>query len=268
MISRARWTDLGPRIVTALVLAAAAGTAIVAGGVALAALAVVAGGVLTWELAHMTRGQEGPDLSIPLALLASLVLALILFLPGARWPVALLLAPALSGVLTPRREGALFAAASFVIMLATVALVMLREVPGLAGLLAVVLAVIACDVAGYFAGRALGGPKLWPRVSPNKTWSGTVAGWLAAFVIGLGFWLAGAGGVALLWLLPLIALASQAGDIAESALKRRMGVKDSSALLPGHGGLMDRFDGLSFALILALGLAPFLPVAAAAAVAG
>lgn len=261
MIVSARWGDLAPRIVTALVLAAVAGGAVVAGGVALVALAVVAGGLMTWELARMTRGHEGPDLSIPLGLLAAVALALILCLPDARWPVALVLAPALAGVLTPRREGALFAAGSFVIMTATLAFVVLRETPGLAGLLAVVLTVVACDVAGYFAGRALGGPKLWPRVSPNKTWSGTVAGWLAAFVIGAGFRLAGAGSVTLLWLLPLIAAASQAGDIAESALKRRMGVKDSSALLPGHGGLMDRFDGLSFALILALVMGPLLSAA-------
>jgi phosphatidate cytidylyltransferase len=120
------------------------------------------------------------------------------------------------------------------------------------------------DVAAYFTGRGLGGPKLWPAVSPKKTWSGffggLVGGTLAGLMVvsaatGLG-WLP----VAPLWAVALASalasVASQAGDLGESALKRRFGVKDSGQLIPGHGGAMDRLDGFwAVAVLAALGLA-------------
>jgi phosphatidate cytidylyltransferase len=114
-----------------------------------------------------------------------------------------------------------------------------------------VLVVVVTDVAGYFAGRMIGGPKFWPAVSPKKTWSGTVAGWIGAARGGRAL-CAGAAGRDLPGFLSLVAFAGQMGDIAESALKRRAGVKDSSHLIPGHGGLLDRFDALIGAALLAL----------------
>jgi phosphatidate cytidylyltransferase len=110
--------------------------------------------------------------------------------------------------------------------------------------------VIVTDVAGYFAGRMLGGPKFWPRVSPKKTWSGTIAGWIGAALVG---WIFGAlynGGPYVIYISVAVALGSQLGDIAESAIKRHVGVKDSSSLIPGHGGLLDRFDGMLGAALL------------------
>ncbi|HVG47023.1 MAG TPA: phosphatidate cytidylyltransferase, partial [Rubellimicrobium sp.] len=104
--------------------------------------------------------------------------------------------------------------------------------------------VVMTDIAGYFAGRLIGGPKFWPRVSPKKTWSGTIAGWVGAALIGLVFNSVAHVGAEIVPLSVLLSIASQWGDIAESALKRRMGVKDTSALIPGHGGLFDRFDAL------------------------
>jgi phosphatidate cytidylyltransferase len=117
-------------------------------------------------------------------------------------------------------------------------------------------------VAGYFAGRSLGGPKFWPAVSPKKTWSGTVAGWIGAAMVGLGFVLAGHGGWALVLLSPVVAFAGQMGDVVESWLKRRAGVKDSSHLIPGHGGLLDRFDALIGAtvVVMLIGLVFPLPI--------
>ena len=112
--------------------------------------------------------------------------------------------------------------------------------------------VVVTDVAGYFAGRMIGGPKFWPKVSPKKTWSGTAAGWVGAALIGALFLSFTNAGRDLIWISAVLAFASQMGDIAESALKRRMGVKDSSALIPGHGGLFDRFDGLLGAALLML----------------
>ncbi|WP_321341099.1 phosphatidate cytidylyltransferase [Breoghania sp.] len=112
---------------------------------------------------------------------------------------------------------------------------------------AVILALTwATDIAAYFSGRTLGGPKLWPSVSPNKTWSGAiggvVGGALAACIVVL---VSGIGSpVAIALLAVVFSVASQLGDLAESALKRRFGVKDSGNLIPGHGGIMDRVDGL------------------------
>lgn len=251
------WADLGPRIASAAVMVAVGGAAVWFGGWALAGLAVVVTGLMVWELSRMTAGQ-GYDASLLLGLLAACVLALNIWVPSP-WPLALLLLPSLIGVMAPRRDSAIFAAYALVLMLTGLCIVILRQSVGLEAVLCIVLTVVASDVAGYFAGRSLGGPKFWPKVSPKKTWSGTVAGWLAAAVVGAGFWAAGHGGAELVWILPLVAFAGQMGDIAESAIKRRAGVKDASNLIPGHGGLMDRFDALAFAVIAATLIQPFIP---------
>jgi len=121
--------------------------------------------------------------------------------------------------------------------------------------------VVASDVLGYFAGRMLGGPKFWPAISPKKTWSGTVAGWIGAALVGLVVVLATGASWALVPFSALVAFAGQMGDIAESWVKRRAGVKDASALIPGHGGVLDRFDALIGAVVLVMALGLVAPVA-------
>ncbi len=114
------------------------------------------------------------------------------------------------------------------------------------------------DVFAYFGGRLIGGPKLWPRVSPSKTWSGTLTGIAAAGCLGTFVALRDLPAPTIL--LPVLALTlvtaavSQAGDAFESAIKRRFGVKDSSRLIPGHGGVMDRLDGFTAAAVFAFAL--------------
>jgi len=109
------------------------------------------------------------------------------------------------------------------------------------------------DIAAYFTGRAIGGPKLAPRISPGKTWSGAVGGAVIAMIAGTALIYVVEG--AFLWPVAFLALIlsiiSQSGDLFESYIKRRFGVKDSSHLIPGHGGVMDRVDGLVFASIAA-----------------
>jgi phosphatidate cytidylyltransferase len=131
-------------------------------------------------------------------------------------------------------------------------LVRLDQVWGLTALMLVLLIVWATDIGGYFAGRGLGGPKLWPRVSPKKTWAGAVGGFVASLVVAIGFAALGFGKlIPLLLLAGVISIVSQFGDLFESAVKRKFGVKDSSHIIPGHGGLLDRLDGFVFAVVVA-----------------
>ena len=132
------------------------------------------------------------------------------------------------------------------------ALLRLDQTSGFAALMLVLLVVWGTDIGGYFAGRGIGGPKLWPRVSPKKTWAGAVGGFAASLVISGGFAALGVGKTGPLLLLgAALSIASQLGDLLESAVKRQFGVKDSSHLIPGHGGLMDRLDGFVAAAVIA-----------------
>jgi phosphatidate cytidylyltransferase len=163
-------------------------------------------------------------------------------------------------LLTNRAHPAPVAAAALAIMACGYGLVYMREMNGVAAVLWVLGVVITSDVAGYFAGRILGGPKFWPAISPKKTWSGTVAGWICAAALGGAFYAAGYGSALLIAISPVIAFAGQMGDIGESWLKRRAGIKDSSHLIPGHGGVLDRFDaviGATVAVIILDVLTPF-----------
>ncbi|MGL5361445.1 MAG: phosphatidate cytidylyltransferase, partial [Bosea sp. (in: a-proteobacteria)] len=133
-----------------------------------------------------------------------------------------------------------------------VAVILLRRVPGIGVYLILwsFAVVWLTDVAAYFTGRKFGGPKLWPAVSPKKTWSGFAGGALAGTLGGIAIWLMAksAGQAAALGFFSVFALSfvgsvlGQGGDLAESALKRRFGVKDSGSMIPGHGGFMDRLD--------------------------
>jgi phosphatidate cytidylyltransferase len=130
--------------------------------------------------------------------------------------------------------------------------VRLDQVWGFAALIFIMLVVWATDIGGYFAGRGIGGPKLWPRVSPKKTWAGAIGGLAASLVIAAGFAAFGLGKAGPLLLLgAVLSIASQLGDLFESAVKRRFGVKDSSHIIPGHGGLLDRLDGFVAAVVMA-----------------
>jgi phosphatidate cytidylyltransferase len=141
--------------------------------------------------------------------------------------------------------------------LPALALIWLRSIPDLGwGLLLGLLVVVwTTDTAAYVAGRSLGGPRLAPAVSPSKTWSGLCGGVLGAALAGaLTAWLLGSGRLAqAAGLGAILAAVSQLGDLIESAFKRLAGVKDSGSLIPGHGGILDRVDGLLLAApVLAL----------------
>lgn len=248
---RERFRDLAPRVVSGGVLALAGLGALLMGGWWFVAIVTLAAALMVWELYRMLAPVPDGRIAAGLAVIAGAAA-----LAGAVAPngLVLLLAvvPAIAGVAPTGRNWRDYAGGAVAVMLACLALIHLREELGAVWLLWLVLIVITSDVAGYFAGRLIGGPRLWPRVSPKKTWSGTVAGWLGAVVIGLIFMRVTGAGAMLLPVSVALSIAGQFGDIAESALKRRAGVKDSSALIPGHGGVLDRFDAmLGAALALA-----------------
>lgn len=227
-------------------------------GVALAMvtlLALVLGGMIWWAMvALVSFGMlvEWTDLAVAGQVrrgvaLAGLVAGLLLALPfvwGAeRSTVAAVVGLGLLvAVLTNRgRLGFGVAYAG----LPAVALLFLQARPDGLALAFWTLAIVwATDIGAYFAGRAIGGPLLVPRISPRKTWAGLAGGCVAALLVGAGLALVCGLPRGCVWLGAPLAVVAQLGDIYESALKRQAGVKDSGRLLPGHGGLLDRLDGL------------------------
>ncbi|GAA5081231.1 phosphatidate cytidylyltransferase [Roseibacterium beibuensis] len=259
-LSRDSFSDLLTRLVTGVLIAAVGLAAVWAGHPWFSLLVVAIVAVLIWELARML--DAGPKRSLMLGgLAAGLLLAAKLLPVGLGLPLLMLAGIAGIGVLDRNRT--LFLVLTVLIMLASFGLMIHRDEFGVTWMLWLVLVVAVTDIFGYFAGRIFGGPKFWPRVSPKKTWSGTTAGWIGAAVVGWAFMAVTNSGIELIGVSVALSMASQMGDIAESAVKRRAGVKDSSALLPGHGGLWDRFDGMlgaALVLLIVESLTRFPPV--------
>ncbi|MFP4405066.1 phosphatidate cytidylyltransferase [Rhodosalinus sp.] len=249
MATGARWDDLTVRLGTGAALVAIGAGGIWAGGHVFHALVALICGLMVWELVGMLmpgwRGQIGLGLLTGGAAMVAIYLP-----PGLALP--LLIAPAILGFGLIARERALYMGYTVLVLLAGFGMMALRDDFGVTWMLWLVAVVVASDVMGYFAGRMIGGPRFWPRVSPKKTWSGTVAGWLGGAAVGTGFAGLTGAGTGLIAVSIAVALAAQMGDIAESAIKRHVGVKDSSSLLPGHGGLLDRFDGMLGASVFVL----------------
>jgi phosphatidate cytidylyltransferase len=250
-----RWGDLRKRFLSAMVLGPAAVACIWLGAEAFTGMMALAVALLAWEWVHMCgrRVRVLPGMAVPLAVLAAgalavddrVRLALLALLAG--FGLAWWFAKSMAAELT--QPAGRLAIGVLYIGLAGIALIELRHdgEAGRANVLFLFLIVWASDIGAYMAGRALGGPKLWPAVSPNKTWSGALGGLLAA--IAVAFATAFAFGpvhapIAVVAVACLLGVASQAGDLLESAIKRHFRVKDSSALIPGHGGLLDRLDGV------------------------
>ena len=246
-------TELRTRTVVGIVLVLMASAALWLGGFWFWLLLVVAGVLMQGEWGDLVgAAPEQRRLamfaaSVPLALLCPLA-------AGVSWTAFTLMAAAFFFVALVTRSGRLALGIPYVCVPVMALLFLRDQAPANYGLLLAFwsLALVwATDVGAYFAGRAIGGPKLAPRVSPSKTWAGLAGGVLAALILGfilhrfeqLPIQLAAASG--------LLAVAAQLGDLLESGMKRRAGVKDSGTLLPGHGGVMDRLDGVVAAAPLA-----------------
>jgi phosphatidate cytidylyltransferase len=241
--------ELGLRVVSAAVLAPLTVAAAYAGGpIFLLFWTAAACGVL-WEWSGLVL-PPGSRRSLTLAAAgAALVGAAVAFAAGqAGLAMAVIVAGAVAAAVcaSPGRRAWAAAGCAYAggLLLAPV---VLRADPhyGFTALIFLFAVVWATDSVAYFVGRRVGGPKLAPRVSPKKTWSGAVAGVLSAMLVGMVVaWSAEIRNLAAVALIGLaLSVVAQAGDLFESALKRRFGAKDAGHLIPGHGGLMDRLDG-------------------------
>lgn len=240
------------RVAAALVLAPLAIALAYAGGLLWAVLVTLAaiGLYVEWLTIVAVRTPR-----VLAAGVAALAIAGLLLGMGRIDASLLVLVVGLAGVMLLSPERRLWAATGFAYAAAAeVASVVVRldRSNGFAALILILLVVWVTDIGGFFAGRGLGGPKLWPRVSPKKTWAGAIGGFVASLAVAAGFAAFGFGKTGPVVLLgAVLSIASQLGDLFESAVKRRFGVKDSSHIIPGHGGLLDRLDGFVAAIVLA-----------------
>lgn len=260
-LARRSWTDLGPRFASAIVLLLVTGVCLYFGSYVYAALvgAVFAGCYREWERMVTLR----PLTPIGIALIALLAVAAMIY--PALGPLASFAAVAVATVVAAfGAPGTRLWRAGGVVFYGIV-IVVLMSIRGHAtwdqlgvvdsGLWASALlgsVIWATDTGAYFTGRQVGGEKLAPDISPSKTWSGAIGGFALGTLVGLVVWLLVAPHSPWwigLGLCAALSVLGQAGDLAESAIKRRFRIKDSGDIIPGHGGLMDRLDSLTFGSI-------------------
>lgn len=239
MNQTSKFSDLLTRSLSAVVMILVAGLTVWKGDIYFQILLILASGIMAWEVLRMQRNTSLVCLSGGIGL--GIILGFNIFYTNIIFLViALVLIASMAWSSTKERRNT--GIALLCIFLSCFALVQLRS-DSIWSILFIFSCVIASDIGGYFAGRLIGGPKFWPTISPKKTWSGTITGWILAGIVGITFsrYLESS------LFIPLsigLAMAAQAGDLAESWMKRRAGIKDSSNLIPGHGGFLDRFDGV------------------------
>lgn len=255
-MSSGKWSDLGVRSLSAALLIPAVLLDIWQGGIWFEIFMAFLGLLMAHEWTNIVHGRS----SSQFALQAAAVLCAA-FLPGE---TGTLTALAIIGGITTAgilasvfgtRDKSVFAFVGIpYVALPVLALVLLRkhDVWGVHAIMWLMLVVWSTDTFAYFAGRIFGGPKLAPRLSPKKTWAGLMGGMAgAALVSAVYAWFKLPSWLALAFVAAALAVVAQVGDIFESGLKRRYGVKDSGTLIPGHGGVLDRVDGLVAAGVVA-----------------
>ncbi len=248
---------LRARFVSSIALASPALAAIYMGPPYLQVLLAVSTIVLAWEWLHLCADKR--DAATAGIFSASLLISVALTYVGAFGSALLaivlgaFLSYAAARLRRRGRPGWIAAGVPYVgLPCLALAWIWMSHDSGRTTVLWIVAAVAATDIGAYFAGRAIGGPRLAPKISPQKTWAGLIGGMACAAMVSVP--VAYFAGLAKIWPAAvagvLLAIISQSGDLSESAVKRRFGVKDMSGIIPGHGGLFDRVDGLIAALVV------------------
>ena len=249
-MTSAKWGDLGVRTASALVLIPAVIACAWFGGIWFKGFVLLLGGLIAHEWASMVHPRNFAQYTLHMG--AALSGAVLPDSAGVGIALLVILGLALVSIFMARKEDPDSSKwrylGIFYVGFPALALILLRADShyGFAAILWVFLVVWSADTVAYFAGRIIGGPRLAPAISPKKTWAGlggAVAG--SALISFIFAWVTQLDGV---WTLAIIAgclaFVEQAGDLFESSLKRFHGVKDASKLIPGHGGVIDRVDGL------------------------
>ena len=252
MFRLSEWNDLRPRLISGLFLLCVSGICIYLGGYFFTWFLVLLVGVMHWELGKMFSPMSKQ------AMWFSAILSIIVtfYLVGSQSPVLSLLILLVNFHFQRhffhhnRNFGSIY---SLAVIVCGMVFYNVRLDFGLLHTVWLIGIVVVTDTAGYVIGRTVGGPKVFPRISPKKTWSGVLAGWLAVGIFSWSF----VGNVApnnlfltFVSISIVLSVAAQIGDMIQSHLKRKSAVKDSSNLLPGHGGFMDRFDGFIGATVV------------------
>ena len=239
------------RVGSALVLVAIAAVGAYFGGIVAGLVVAAAMVIVHLEWTEITEGRlGGAYLLTILVAIAMVVTGTGHTIPGIGIAGVAVVLAAVTGRTVWRPLGVAYAS------LMGLCILVLREPPqfGLTALMFLLAVVAATDTGAFFAGRTIGGPKLWPAVSPKKTWAGAIGGLVAAVVVGIA--VAAATDIpvksGLVAVIVVLSISSQCGDLFESFVKRCFGAKDSGNIIPGHGGLMDRVDGLAFASVTAV----------------
>lgn len=246
-------SNLFMRVVAALVMAPLTIAIAWIGGWPWAWIVIAAAALLYFEWL-MIVGASGNRLAVAAGIAALAVAGVCLMMRRTDLALGIVAVGIALAAVAGRRQrgwvasGLIYAAAALI-----AAILVRRDVEfGFVALMFVLLVVWVTDIGGYFAGRGIGGPKLWPRVSPKKTWAGAIGGLVLGLAVAAGFaWLGFGKMLPLLLLGAVLSIVSQLGDLFESAIKRRFDVKDSSHIIPGHGGLLDRLDGFVAAIVFA-----------------
>jgi len=259
-------TNLQKRTLSAAVLLPVAIAAIVFGAPWFDILVIIFAAAMAWEWTSVVATVRNPGETQPVpapstpgwGVLAAVSAATAILATwrapitggiGSAWLVILvgLVVVAIVGLMVDRRRAKWYVAGILYVTVPPVALIVLRDDPvGLETIVWMLALVVAADTGGYLVGRTVGGPKLAPRISPNKTWSGLGGAVAGAALVGLltAFILNHTNVLELTLISAVIGLLEQGGDLVESAFKRHFGVKDTSQIIPGHGGVLDRVDGL------------------------
>jgi phosphatidate cytidylyltransferase len=241
-------SDFQVRLASGIAMAIAAVALTVVGSIPFSVLVAAVALLVSWEWARLVHGSDYRTVLV--VLLGTTAVAAVLAALGyvALGLLVLPIGAILATVLSLGRNSVYSALGVFYAGFPAVALIWLRSDPwhGLLATIFVIAIVATSDTAAFFSGRLFRGPLLWERISPKKTWSGMLGALIACAVVGALFWFAIPHGSALRLGVTgaVLSLVAQAGDLAESALKRRFGAKDAGDIIPGHGGVMDRVDGI------------------------